>query len=79
MDGRHIRFMDPGTVVPYRPNHRLRLSNKRQQQEETRSLVTLRADCRDEEILFDDKGNTLGNRFKKKQRTEKLYYISELK
>ena len=65
----NTKFIDPGDVKPYKPNHRLRLAKKRKAQEQQHTLVTERADCRDEEIIFDSNGNTLGKTFKRK-RTE---------
>ncbi|XP_060603254.1 uncharacterized protein LOC132756252 [Ruditapes philippinarum] len=64
-------YIDPGNILPFRPNHRVRLAEKRKQQllQRNTSLVTEKADCRDEEILFDKHGNTIGKTFRKKQKT----------
>lgn len=61
-------YVDPGNTLPFRPNHRLRLSQKRKNMDKSCDLVTARADCRDEEVTFDDNGNTTGKRFRRSRR-----------
>ena len=60
-------FIDPLDKLPYRINHRERLATKRRHTEITGEvLMTEGADCRDEDITFDEDGQTTGKIFKRK-------------
>jgi hypothetical protein len=59
-------YVNPDSVLPYRINYKERHALKRRRQSTLETaLITTAADCRDEVILFDDHGNTLGKTYKR--------------
>ena len=61
-------YVDPKGEIPFRFNHRDHLRRKRQSIQSTDTLVTSAADCRDEEVLFDHNGNTIGKAYKRSKK-----------